>query len=111
MYADKITDSMEKAMSETSRRRTIQEEYNAEHGIVPKTIKKDIRDLIRITKESDEESVGAVSIKEQYNAMDRDGKEAVLLDIELQMKDAAKALDFEKAATLRDTLLELKASK
>lgn len=111
MYADKITDSMERAMSETSRRRTIQEEYNAEHGIVPKTIKKDIRDLIRITKESEDESADSVSIKEQYNAMDRDGKEAVLLDIELQMKDAAKALDFEKAATLRDTLLELKASK
>ncbi|UUV99687.1 UvrABC system protein B [Vagococcus luciliae] len=111
MYADKITDSMERAMSETSRRRTIQEEYNAEHGIVPKTIKKDIRDLIRITKESEGDSAESVSIKEQYNAMDRDGKEAVLLDIELQMKDAAKALDFEKAATLRDTLLELKASK
>ncbi|MGX6971355.1 excinuclease ABC subunit UvrB [Vagococcus bubulae] len=111
MYADKITDSMERAMSETSRRRTIQEEYNAEHGIVPKTIKKDIRDLIRITKESEDESVEAVSIKEQYNAMDREGKEAVLLDIELQMKDAAKALDFEKAATLRDTLLELKSGK
>lgn len=111
MYVDKITDSMERAMSETSRRRTIQEEYNAEHGIVPKTIKKDIRDLIRITKESEDESADSVSIKEQYNAMDRDGKEAVLLDIELQMKDAAKALDFEKAATLRDTLLELKASK
>lgn len=111
MYADKITDSMERAMSETSRRRTIQEEYNAEHGIVPKTIKKDIRDLIRITKESEDESADSVSIKEQYNAMDRDGKEAVLHDIELQMKDAAKALDFEKAATLRDTLLELKASK
>ena len=111
MYADKITDSMERAMSETSRRRTIQEEYNAEHGIVPKTIKKDIRDLIRITKESEGDLAESVSIKEQYNAMDRDGKEAVLLDIELQMKDAAKALDFEKAATLRDTLLELKASK
>ncbi|MGY3704842.1 excinuclease ABC subunit B [Vagococcus martis] len=111
MYADKITDSMERAMSETSRRRTIQEEYNAEHGIVPKTIKKDIRDLIRITKESEDESVETVSIKDQYNAMDREGKEAVLLDIELQMKDAAKALDFEKAATLRDTLLELKAGK
>ena len=111
MYADKITDSMERAISETSRRRTIQEEYNAEHGIVPKTIKKDIRDLIRITKESEDESVEAVSIKDQYHAMDREGKEAVLLDIELQMKDAAKALDFEKAATLRDTLLELKAGK
>ena len=111
MYADKITDSMERAISETSRRRTIQEEYNAEHGIVPKTIKKDIRDLIRITKESEDESVEVVSIKDQYNAMDSEGKEAVLLDIELQMKDAAKALDFEKAATLRDTLLELKAGK
>jgi len=111
MYADKITDSMDKAMSETSRRRKLQEEYNAEHGIVPKTIKKDIRDLIRITKESDEESVEAVSIKDQYQALDREGKEAILLDIELQMKEAAKDLDFEKAATLRDTLLELKATK
>ena len=111
MYADKVTDSMDRAMSETSRRRKLQEEYNAEHGIVPKTIKKDIRDLIRITKESDEESVESVSIKEQYQALDREGKEAILLDIELQMKEAAKDLDFEKAATLRDTLLELKATK
>ena len=52
-----------------------------------------------------------MSIKDQYQALDREGKEAILLDIELQMKEAAKDLDFEKAATLRDTLLELKATK
>ncbi len=111
LYADKMTDSMMKAMDETSRRRQIQEAYNKEHGIVPKTIMKEIRDLISITKEADHTSEERLSIQEQYKELDREGREAVLLDMELQMKDAAKNLDFEKAATLRDTILELKASK
>lgn len=110
MYADKMTDSMIKAIDETERRRNIQQEYNTKHGIEPKTIIKEIRDLISITKEASDVDTG-ISLKEQYVEMDREGREAVLMDIELQMKDAARALDFERAATLRDTLLELKSSK
>lgn len=110
MYADKMTDSMTKAIDETARRRGIQEAYNAEHGITPTTIIKEVRNLISITKEAEAEETSR-SVLEEYRSLDRKEKENVLLDIELQMKEAAKALDFERAATLRDTLLELKAEK
>ena len=109
MYADKMTDSMTKAIEETSRRRSIQEAYNEEHGIVPKTIIKEIRDLISISKHSDEEESGG--LLEQYESLNREEKKELLLELEAQMKDAAKDLDFEKAATLRDTILELKSGK
>ncbi|NLM67947.1 MAG: excinuclease ABC subunit B, partial [Enterococcus sp.] len=106
MYADRITDSMERAMNETARRRGIQEAYNQEHGIVPKTIIKEIRDLIKISKvaEDSEEYVGT-----DYNQLTKAEKELFILKLEAEMRAAAKALDFEKAATLRDTVLELKA--
>lgn len=107
LYADKITDSMAKAMSETTRRRTIQEAYNKEHGIEPKTIIKEIRDLISITKVADEEST--YSISEQYADLSKSEKADVIMKLEHEMREAAKALDFERAATLRDTVLELKA--
>lgn len=107
LYADKITDSMAKAMSETTRRRTIQEAYNKEHGIKPKTIIKEIRDLISITKVADEEST--YSISEQYADLSKSEKADVIMKLEHEMREAAKALDFERAATLRDTVLELKA--
>lgn len=107
LYADKITDSMEKAMSETARRRSIQETYNQEHGIVPKTIIKEIRDLISITKVADKEE--SYSLTEQYAALSKSEKADVVMNLEQEMKEAAKALDFERAATLRDTVLELKA--
>ncbi|MGL4694560.1 excinuclease ABC subunit UvrB [Enterococcus larvae] len=108
MYADKITDSMQKAMDETARRRTIQEEYNEKHGIVPKTIIKEIRDLIMISKvaEDDEE----YTVSKSYDKLTKQEKDDLLMKLEKEMKDAAKALDFEAAATLRDTILELKAS-
>lgn len=108
MYADKITDSMQKAMDETARRRTIQEKYNEEHGIVPKTIIKEIRDLIMISKvaEDDEE----YTVSKSYDKLTKQEKDDLLMKLEKEMKDAAKALDFEAAATLRDTILELKAS-
>ncbi|MGX6961368.1 excinuclease ABC subunit UvrB [Vagococcus xieshaowenii] len=106
MYADKVTDSMQKAIDETTRRRTIQIAYNEEHGIVPTTIKKDIRELIRITKEADHEETAA-SVN-SYHELSKQEKREIIMKLEQEMRDAAKALDFERAATLRDTVLELK---
>jgi excinuclease ABC subunit B len=108
MYADKVTDSMQRAMDETSRRRSIQEQYNEEHGIVPKTIIKEIRDLISISKVADDtESYDATSIDELSNSE----RKELIAKMEDEMREAAKTLDFETAATLRDTILELKAAE
>ncbi|MDO7871241.1 MAG: excinuclease ABC subunit UvrB [Enterococcus casseliflavus] len=107
MYADKMTDSMQRAIDETARRRSIQEDYNEEHGIVPKTIIKEIRDLIAITKVAEETGEYTTT---SYEELSREEKATLLLKLEKEMKDAAKALDFETAATLRDTILELKAA-
>ncbi|EOT46932.1 MULTISPECIES: excinuclease ABC subunit UvrB [Enterococcus] len=106
MYADKMTDSMTKAIDETARRRAIQEAYNKEHGITPITIKKEIRDLIRISKVAEAQEAYDVS---SITDLSKEEKEQLLLKLEKEMRDAAKALDFETAATLRDTILELKA--
>lgn len=108
MYADKVTDSMQKAMDETARRRAIQEKYNEEHGIVPKTIIKEIRDLIMISKVAEDD--GEYTASKSYDKLSKKEKDELLMRLEKEMKDAAKALDFEAAATLRDTILELKAS-
>lgn len=110
MYADKITDSMQRAMDETARRRAIQETYNEEHGIEPKTIIKEIRDLISISKTADKDET-VVQLDKSYEDLSRQEKADLLMKLEREMKDAAKALDFETAATLRDTILELKAAK
>ena len=98
MYADHITDSMEKAISETARRREIQEKYNKEHGIIPKTIIKEIRDLISNIDEGEKKT--KVSKKERI---------ANLNKIEEEMRKAAKELDFERAMELRDIWLEMKS--
>ncbi len=110
MYADRMTDSMEKAISETERRRTIQMAYNEEHGITPKTIQKGIRDLIRATAvaEDEEDYLSQVTSGKSLN---KDEKELLALSIEKDMKEAAKALDFERAAVLRDALLELQSGR
>ncbi len=100
MYADTISDSMQKAITETQRRRSIQEKYNEDHHIVPKTIKKEIRDLITNKAEEKEEKTEKMSKKE---------KTQMMINIEKAMKEAAKNLDFEKAMELRDILFELKA--
>nr|WP_235888342.1 excinuclease ABC subunit UvrB [Neobacillus paridis] len=107
MYADRMTDSMEKAISETKRRRSIQEEYNRKHGITPQTIQKDIRDVIRATHaaEETEEYKPAAS----FAKMTKKEKDKLIAGMEKEMKAAAKALDFERAAELRDLILELKA--
>ena len=102
MYADKITDSMDKAIKETMRRRTIQEEYNKEHGIIPQTIKKEIRDLISNVDDNKEK---------QSSPKKKDKKELLRMidEIEESMREAAKELDFERAMQLRDALFELKS--
>jgi len=105
MYADKITDSMQKAIDETNRRRAIQEAYNKEHGIVPKTIVKNIRDLIAITHEVEKED--APTTAKDFKNMTQEQRREALELLELDMRAAAKDLDFEKAADLRDVILEL----
>lgn len=104
MYADKMTDSMKYAIDETMRRRTIQEKYNEEHGIIPKTIEKEIRDLIS----NIDEDTNKKSKKEKK----QDKKELLktIENIEEEMKKAAKELDFERAMELRDLLFEMKTS-
>ncbi|MFU2164240.1 excinuclease ABC subunit UvrB [Streptococcus pluranimalium] len=106
MYADKITDSMQRAMDETARRRQIQIAYNDKHGIVPQTIKKDIRDLIGISKASDTE-VAEETV--DYTAMNKSERQEAIKKLQNQMQEAAELLDFELAAQIRDLVLELKA--
>ena len=106
MYADRMTNSMELAIQETTRRREIQEKYNQDHGITPKTIQKDIRDSIRATYAAEEQEEYAVP---NYKTLTEKERIEVIASTEKQMKEAAKALDFERAAELRDLLIELKA--
>lgn len=108
MYADRITDSMQKAIDETTRRRTIQAAYNEKHGITPVTIKKKIRDVIRAT-EAAEEAEEYVSKAVEGKKLKKEDRMKLVTLLEKEMKEAAKALDFERAAELRDTVLELKA--
>ncbi|QBP40469.1 excinuclease ABC subunit UvrB [Paenisporosarcina antarctica] len=108
MYADRMTDSMTKAIGETDRRRNIQIEYNEKHGITPKTIQKKIRDTIRASHNAEETSSYMEKVT-KGKKLTKDEKKSLLLTLEKEMKDAAKALDFERAAELRDTILELKA--
>ncbi len=107
MYADNITDSMNKAMMETSRRREIQMAYNAEHGITPKTIIKDIHEAIA-GKETKE--MAARYMKKKSKTAKKD-KAELIKNLEKEMREAAKVMDFERAAELRDILLELKAEQ
>ncbi len=103
MYADSVTPSMERAITETNRRREKQMRYNEEHGIVPKTIVKDVRDVIEISsKSSDDKSLSKLSKKE---------REAMIIRLNAEMKAAAKILEFEHAAYLRDKIEKLKRGK
>lgn len=104
MYGDHITDSMRKALDETNRRRSIQIAYNEEHGIVPKTIIKPIHEVVR-SKETQEMTAKYMNRKTKIGKKD---KEKLLANIEKEMREAAKVLDFERAAELRDILLELR---
>jgi len=105
MYADHITDSMDKAINETRRRREIQQKYNEEHGITPTTIKKAVRDLISISKVIAKEEL---RFEKDPESMDKKELEKLIKDVEKRMKKAAAELDFESAAELRDKMVELK---
>ncbi len=106
MYAGKITDSMKKAIFETNRRRGIQEAYNVEHGITPTSIKKAVRDIIRISKAA--EKVGSYKLNKDPESMDQLEIEVMIKKLTKDMKKAAADLQFERAASLRDELLKLK---
>ena len=108
MYADTITDSMQAAMDETARRRAIQMQYNAEHGIVPKTVKKAIRDVITMTTKP-KESTKALNDKLDFDELSKPEQREMIARLEEQMKTAAKNLNFEDAAALRGTVMKLKA--
>ncbi|MBK5514356.1 excinuclease ABC subunit UvrB [Bacillus sp. TH11] len=106
MYADRITRSMGIAIEETQRRRSIQEAYNEKHGITPKTIQKGVRDVIRATTAAEDTEIYEATPAKKMTKKER---ENTIAKMEKEMKEAAKALDFERAAELRDLLLELKA--
>lgn len=99
MYADELTDSMEKAISETNRRRKIQEQYNQKHGITPKTIQKSVRDNISMTTVED--------ISVEYKLEKSENLEEVIMKLTDQMLGFAANMEFEKAAELRDKIKEL----
>ena len=105
MYADDITESMQKAIDETKRRREIQMKYNEEHGITPKTIQKSVRDLISISKKVAAEEL---RMEKDPESMSRKELEKLTADLTKQMKKAAAELNFEAAAELRDKLIDLK---
>ncbi|WP_368237429.1 excinuclease ABC subunit UvrB [Bacillus velezensis] len=109
MYADKITNSMEIAINETKRRREQQERFNEIHGITPQTINKEIRDVIRATQAAEDKEEYKTKASPKLAKMTKKERQKVVEQMEHEMKEAARALDFERAAELRDLLLELKA--
>ncbi|ATL41063.1 excinuclease ABC subunit UvrB [Bacillus velezensis] len=109
MYADKITNSMEIAINETKRRREQQEHFNEIHGITPQTINKEIRDVIRATQAAEDKEEYKTKAAPKLAKMTKKERQKVVEQMEHEMKEAARALDFERAAELRDLLLELKA--
>ncbi|MBA1393475.1 excinuclease ABC subunit B, partial [Lactobacillus sp. XV13L] len=109
MYADTITDSMRQAIEATRRRRKLQIKFNEEHGMTPQTIVKPIRDVISATKVAevaDSDSFADLNFDELTAKQKKD----MIKDLRKQMQDAAKKLDFEGAATLRDAIMELESS-
>ena len=104
MYADCVTGSMERAINETERRRTLQMKFNEEHGIVPKTIIKDVRDVLEITSKT---KVEEKTKKKKLSAAE---KQRMIDKLTVEMKNAAKLLEFEHAAYLRDKIKELQES-
>ncbi|MER2111633.1 MAG: excinuclease ABC subunit UvrB [Solibacillus isronensis] len=108
MYANNMTDSMTKAISETKRRREIQMAYNEEHGITPKTIIKKIPDIIRATQAAEEEETYITKVTGGKKLTKKE-LEKLVATLQVEMKEAAKALDFERAAELRDMIFELKS--
>ena len=113
MYADTVTESMQKAIDETKRRREIQEAYNKKHGITPKTIIKPIQEVISAVKkvEDDEVDQSAEFTAQDFAKLKASEQKQMLAELTDQMRSAAKRLDFEQAATLRDTIMELTAQQ
>ena len=103
MYADELTESMEKAITETNRRRSIQQKYNEEHGITPKTISKSIREIIKATQVED--------IKHEYNINNEESIEDIINKLTTEMLKHAATMEFERAAELRDKIKELEQYK
>lgn len=103
MYADELTGSMEKAISETNRRRKLQQEYNKEHGITPQTIKKSVRDTIKASIVED--------IQNEYNIKEEEDIKELIEKLTNEMVNHAQNLEFEKAAELRDKIKELESIK
>jgi excinuclease ABC subunit B len=107
MYADRITDSMDRAIKETNRRRSIQEEYNRKHNIIPQTIKKEVRDVLEVTYAAEEKA--AYDSPTGRKKITKKEAKKLVAQLEREMKAAAKSLEFERAAELRDILFELKS--
>ncbi len=105
MYADTITESMQKAIDETNRRRSIQMKYNEEHGITPQTIKKAVREVMRISKKVE---ASGFDIEKDLESMNKKELEVVVQKIKKKMNQAAADLNFEEAAALRDQMMEIK---
>lgn len=108
MYADSITDSMCEAIDATERRRSLQMKFNKEHGITPKTIVKPIRDVISITKDSDDKENKESFADLNFDELTKKQKQNMIKTLTAQMQEAAKKLDFEEAANLRDAIMDLK---
>lgn len=108
MYADNITNSMQVAIDETNRRRKIQQEFNEKHGITPKTVKKDVRELIRATHVAEDEAEYEDKNLVDITKMPKKDREKVIEQMEKEMREAAKELNFERATELRDIIFELK---
>ena len=104
MYADRVTDSMKHAIDETERRRTIQEAYNREHGITPQGIRKDVRDITERVRAVAEQATPYIT----HDDIPKDDLTRLIKDLESQMKSASRALEFEKAALLRDQIIDLR---
>lgn len=109
MYADTMTDSMKEAIDETARRRKIQEEYNKEHNIIPTTIKKEIGEVVGNDKLESLENVNAAITLDNYQKLSKIEQKNIMEKLEKQMREEAKALQFEEAMTLRDIIFELKS--
>lgn len=103
MYADKVTDSMERAIDETNRRRTIQDKYNKEHGITPKSIKKDVRSVLEISKTE--------NLPQDGKKISKKDRERMIAEYTKQMREAARLLEFEYAAMMRDKIAKLRGEK
>ncbi|MCR1917063.1 excinuclease ABC subunit UvrB [Lactobacillus taiwanensis] len=107
MYADSVTDSMREAIDATERRRSLQMKFNEEHGIMPKTIVKPIRDVISITKDSDKKENKESFADLNFDELTKKQKQNMIKTLTAQMQEAAKKLDFEEAANLRDAIMDL----